>query len=269
MGDKTRMDGQKLDMHPARLAAWLAARDDWDKAKDIFPIYTEISPVGVCNHQCTFCSVDYMLDRKDAPRLDYSVMTRTLTDMATHGVLAAMFAGCGEPLIYRGKDGHDLADVILHADSVGLDTAVTTNSVLLTDKVCEKAFQAKRLRWIRTSVNAGDRETYARIHRTKPIDFDAVIRNLEQAVKIRERLGSKVILFGQIVVVPEASGRSRGSVGLERYPSNIHTVIPLAKALRDIGVDNLGVKPFKQHTVELERTRSKMYQAMDYSGNAD
>src|SRR3989338_10371059 len=145
MSDKSRIDGQKMDLHPARIAAWLAAKDDWDKAKDIFPMYMEISPIGVCNNECTFCSVDYMLDREDAPRLEYTVLERALTDMAQQGLLSAMFAAAREPLLYKNKaTGKTLADVIVHADTVGVDTAITTNAVLLTEKFAERAVQAQR-----------------------------------------------------------------------------------------------------------------------------
>ena len=165
MSDRTRIDGQKLDLHPARVAAMLAAKDDWEMAKGVFPIYMEISPVGVCNHECTFCSVDYMIDREDAPRLEYGAFARALEDMAAHGVKSIMFAGAGEPLLYRDKKSRkDLADIILLADSLGMDTAITTNAVLLTPKFCERAFTAKRLRWVRTSINAGDAGTDAKVH---------------------------------------------------------------------------------------------------------
>lgn len=262
MSDTMRIDGQKLDMHPARTAAALAAREDWEAAKQLFPIYVEVSPVGVCNHECTFCSVDYILDRTDSPRLGYDVFARTLEDMAAHGMKSVMFAGAGEPLLYKDpKTKKDLADIILAADGFGLDTAITTNAVMLNEKFCERAFQAKRLRWIRTSINAGDRDTYAKIHGTKPEDFDKVIANLAAAVKVRNRIGAGVQLRGQIVAVPAARGiKNRRSLTLiDEFPPNIHTVVPLALALREIGMDNLAVKPFKQHTVELEMTRSAMY----------
>lgn len=118
---------------------------------------------------------------------------------------------------------------------------------------------------IRTSINAGDAETYVKIHNAKRGDFNTVLRNLAEAVKIRAKFGSGVKLLCQIVVVPEACGRRRRSLVLEDMPSNIHTVVPLAKALRDIGVDNLAVKPFKQHTVELGETRSSMYDGVSYA----
>ncbi len=254
------IDGQKLHLHPKRMADWLAAKDDWGKAQYVFPIYVEISPIGACIHRCTMCSVDYMLDRKDTPRLRYGVMESTLTDMAKHGVLSTQFAGCGEPLFYRDKDAKkDLADAILHADRAGIDSSIITNAVLLLGKFTERAFSAPGFKWILASVNGGDAETHARIHRCNPSHFERVMRNLEAAVRLRDLLQSGPQIFVQIVALPEAEGRDRGSLIMERYPSNIPTIVPLAKRVRDIGVDEFHVKPFKLHTVELVESRSRMY----------
>ena len=139
--------------------------------KDIFPIYVEVSPVGFCNHDCTFCGVDYMVDRTEKPQLSAEVMKKLLTDMGRHGVLSVMFAGAGEPLLYK-----PLADCILHAHSVGIDTSITTNGVLFTDAFARRVFLAERLRWIKVSINAGTPDTYAAIHRTRPQDFDRVLK---------------------------------------------------------------------------------------------
>lgn len=278
MSDAMRIDGQKLDLHPLRVAKMIAAMDDWETAQHVSPIYIEISPVGVCNHECTFCSVDYIIDRPDHPAIPYDVFARTFEDMAKHGVLSLMFAGAGEPTLYKDKAAKkDLADIILLADGFGLKTAITTNATFLDESFCERAFTAKGLEWIRTSINAGDRETYAKIHRTKEKDFDKVVANLSAAAKIRDRLGSRVKLRGQIVAVPAAKGvqNRRRLTLIDDYPANLHTIVPLAQLLRDIGMDNLAVKPYKQHTVEqhtgdearLGATRSDMYHGTSYSSD--
>jgi MoaA/NifB/PqqE/SkfB family radical SAM enzyme len=279
MSDTTRIDGQKMDMHPEWLARFRANKDTWEGAKEIYPIYVEFSPYGVCNHECTFCSVDYILDRKDHPMLAYDVFAHTLEDMAKRGVKAVMFAGAGEPTLYHDKAASkDLADIIVLCDSLGIDTALTTNATGLDESFSERAFAAKGLKWVRASFNAGTPEAYAAIHRTKERDFHKVVANLTHAVKVRNRLGAGVQILGQIVAVPAAQGvKNRRSLRIyQEYPTNIDTIVPLARLLRDIGADNLAVKPYKQHTVELHEdaeqhlgvTRSDMYHGTSYSGDA-
>jgi GTP 3',8-cyclase len=250
MPDRYRIDSEKLSLHPRRVAAWLDGKDDWEKAKDIFPIYVEVSPVGYCNHACTFCGVDYMLDRPDKPQLKPDVMSALLGDMARHGVLSVMFAGAGEPLLYK-----TLADAIVHADSVGLDTSITTNGVLLTEAFARRAFTAKRLRWVKASINAGTPEVYAAIHRARPDDFARVLRNLETAVRVRKEMGGECTIGAQMVALPETMGADPAHPLVRvKYPSNIATAEPLARRLRDAGVDYLVIKPYSQHLMS-EETR--------------
>jgi radical SAM protein with 4Fe4S-binding SPASM domain len=257
MRDPFRIDSEKMSLHPRRVAQWLDAQHDWEKAREVFPIYVEVSPVGYCNHACTFCGVDYMLDRPEKPMLRPAVMTALLTDMHRHGVLSVMFAGAGEPLLYK-----PLADAIVHADGLGLDTSITTNGVLLTEAFAQKAFTAEHLRWIKVSINAGDRDTYARIHRTKPEDFDKVLANLEAAAKVRDKLGSKCTLGAQMVALPEVRAADpKRALMTVQYPSNYDTAPALARRLRDAGVDYLVVKPYSQHLMSSD---TRAYQGTVY-----
>jgi radical SAM protein with 4Fe4S-binding SPASM domain len=214
MSDKFRLDGQKVSFHPHRVAQWLDFKDDWEKAKNIYPIYIEVSPTGVCQHRCTFCSVDYIGYKSDF--IDVERFDDLAKEWASVGVKSNMFAGNGEPLVHPKIN--DMAASCLNS---GIDVSITTNGVLL-----DRLDPIDRVSWIKVSINAGTRDTYAKVHRTKPEDFDRVVANMAAAVK---RKGNCAI-GAQMVLLPE----------------NQHEVDTLKKIGADIGLDYVVIKPFTQ-----------------------
>src|SRR5690349_17098614 len=96
--DLYAIDSTKIGLHPQRVAQWLDAGDDLDALMQVAPIYVEISPVGQCNHRCSFCSVDYIGYK--LRKIDRSVFRDAVYSMASIGVKSVMFAGEGEPLLH-------------------------------------------------------------------------------------------------------------------------------------------------------------------------
>lgn len=221
MSDKHRIDGHKLIYHPDRVAQWVESRNDWQKAKSVYPIYVEISPVGACNHRCTFCSVDYI--GYQTRSLPFEPLIERLSEMAELGIRSVMFAGEGEPTVYKR-----LPEVLDHCSAVGIDTSLTTNMVPFTKRNVDSF--VGNCSWIKTSINAGSRETYAAVHQTKAEDYDRVLNNFRLCVERRAALGSQCTIGGQILLLPE----------------NAHEVVGLAETLKEIGVDYLVVKPYTQ-----------------------
>ena len=218
--DKFGIDDHKIHYHLDRVQDWL------HKTKTIYPIYIEISPSGACNHRCTFCAVDYIGYK---PRLlDKTLLKARIAEMAEKGVKSIMFAGEGEPLVHK-----DLAEIIAHTHKAGIDAAITTNAVLLNDKFVQAALP--HTTWIKASVNAGSPETYAKIHQTKPEDFNTVIANLKHAAAVRGRLSSPCALGAQMVLLPE----------------NAHEAYPLGEICKDAGIDYLVIKPYSQHNMSV------------------
>ncbi len=222
------IDSHKLHFHPQRVAQWDEAdrADEWEKAKEIYPIYVEISPVGACNHRCTFCAVDYIGYR--SVQLDGAILRRRLGEMAHLGVKSVMFAGEGEPLLHKETN-----TTVLAAHHNGLDLAFTTNGVLL-----HKLREIGLCKWVRISFNAGTADTYAKVHRTKKEDFRAVMENIRDAVK---RKGS-CDLGVQTVILPE----------------NVKEIETLYKLCDDMGVDYLIAKPYSQHKKSITRKYDEM-----------
>lgn len=221
--DEFRIDSTKIQFHPHRVAAWLDGKDDWEKAKSLYPLYVEVSPSGACNHRCGFCAVDYIGYK---PRnLDGARLRETLREMGSLGVKSVMFAGEGEPLLHKETNANVMA-----ATGAGMDVAFTTNGVLL-----DKLERLDLCSWVKVSINAGTRDTYAKVHRTKPEDWDRVWENLRKAT-LKRAPGKPSFTIGvQMVVLPE----------------NENEVKALQSICEDVGVDYVVLKPYSQHKMSL------------------
>ena len=239
MNDKYNIDSHKLIYHPIEVAKWISATKIEDKKK-IYPIYVEISPYGGCNHRCTFCALDFMGYKNIALKDDK--LKECISNMAKNGVKSVMFAGEGEPLLYKNLD-----DVIEHCAIEGIDSALTTNFVPTNKKAIDKFL--KYCKWIKVSLNAGTSKTYAEVHQTKSQDFDRVIENLKYAIKIRKENNYSCTLGVQTILLPD----------------NKDEAIILAKLCKEMGVDYLVIKPYSQH---LSSNNTK-YAEVDYSTMLD
>lgn len=241
--DLYQIDNHKLMQHPQRVAQWLDAGTDWDQIRKIYPLYVEISPVGQCNHRCTFCSVDYIGYQRRSIHPERLEMA--LGEMGRMGVKSVMFAGEGEPLLHV-----EIAGMIRTAKEAGIDVAITTNATPLTAELSEQCLG--NVTWLKASVNAGNTETYAAVHRTKAADFDRVLNNLSAAVRLRKLHGWSTTLGAQIVLIPE----------------NRHTVCELASTCQGIGLDYLVVKPYSQNP-NSTGTAERHYDEFDYRACED
>ena len=227
--DKYRIDSHKLIYHIPRVNSWL-------KGENIYPLYAEISPSGTCNHRCTYCALDFM---EYQPRfLDKEVLKDRLSEMSSLGLKSIMYAGEGEPLLHR-----DIGEIINRTKKVGIDVAITTNGVLLKEGLVESTLE--NITWIKVSINGATKDTYAKIHKTNPDNFDRVIENMSYAVELRQNKEYKCALGMQLILLPE----------------NWHEAELLAQQAKDIGIDYLVIKPYSQHPL----SKTTQYKDIKYS----
>jgi cyclic pyranopterin phosphate synthase len=227
--DKYRIDSHKLIYHVERTNNWL-------QGDNIYPIYVEISPIGACNHRCTYCALDYMGYQ---PRyLETNRAKELLTEMGKLGIKSVMYAGEGEPFLHK-----NMAEIINHTKKSGIDVAITSNGALFKKEIVDEALAS--ITWIKVSINAATPKTYAKIHQTAPADFDRTIENISYAVKQREANELKSAIGMQMVLLPE----------------NFNEAVLLAKKAKEIGADYLVIKPYSQH----KKSITKEYQSLTYN----
>lgn len=220
--DDIKIDDHKLSLHPIEVARWMQADHRWEGVKNIYPIYVEISPYGGCNFRCSFCAKDFLKYRPT--KIEVPVLKRTLKVMAEKGVKSILFAGEGEPLLYK-----ELGEIFEYGRSLGLDLAMSSNMAVDNHSALKSA--AVNANWIRASVNAGTAENHSLIHKCRPHVFEQVFENLAYTVEERNRAQSSCTIGTQAVLVEE----------------NKNSMIELARRSREAGVDYFVIKPYSQH----------------------
>lgn len=198
-------------LHPQRVTDWLVG-------KQIAPLLVEICPIGRCNHRCIFCAYNYTDYKGDS--LEYIKMLGVLLDMGKMGVKAIDWDTEGEPLLHPR-----LPEFINFAKYSGIDSAVETNGVLLTEDFMKKC--GHNLTYIKVSVDAACNETHYKLHRGGKKDWEKVIKNTANAVKLNTGCAIGI----QMVLLKE----------------NEDEVQKLSEIAKEIGVDWFVVKPFSVH----------------------
>lgn len=221
-----KLDGHKLLYH-------LPTLNRWRKGEVIYPILVEISPVGYCNQKCIFCAYNYLKSKKVLLKKDK--LLEIIDEFSKLGVKSIFFSGEGEPLLHP-----DIAELINYAYKKGIDVALNTNGLLLKEELSEKIL--KDLTWVRFSINAGNNESYRRIHQSNIDAFQVVIDNIKKAAALKKKNKLKVTLGVQCVYIGQP----------------LKELLQLGSILKEIGVDYFAVKPFNQHPLISFKPDKKM-----------
>lgn len=140
------------------------------------PIHVQIIPTNRCQQRCSFCSYrndGYSSNESfsSGDEIPFGKLAEIVADCEDMGVRAIEITGGGEPTCH--PQFLDLCTAILDAN---IDLGLVTNGGLWTEAHTRALAMAK---WVRFSIDAGCRETYATIRRVKPEVYDHVRDSLK------------------------------------------------------------------------------------------
>jgi len=159
---------------------------EWINTGISHPITYELDMTNICNSKCSFCFGFYEREnRKD--KITFEEAKDIVLQIKNFGGKGLIFTGGGEPLC-----NNDTIKVVEYANSIGLEVGFITNGILIDNFVAEVL--VKNCKWIRISLDAGNKETYYITHGLDSNIFYEVIKNIKLLVETKKRLWSKTII---------------------------------------------------------------------------
>ena len=213
MQEKFILDASKVLWHKDRI-------EQWRRGERFAPVTIDCALTTRCSYRCVYC-YGKMQCINQSDNMDEKTILNFLEDAAEIGVKAISFVSDGESTC-----NPHLKRAIMYGKSLGLDMALGTNGYLLKDEELEDILPC--LTYLRFNISAGEPERYAYIHGCTTQCYDKVVKTMENAVEIRDRIGGGVpVTIGmQMVLMPDFADQ----------------IIPLTKLGKEIGVDYLVIK---------------------------
>ena len=202
--------------------------EKWLVSGETAPVTLEIHPTERCSHHCPACQAQYALKISDVRhRAKYGV------DMDFR-LLDSVWRAKPEGIILSGNTGDPLnhpniMSLFETLESRGLPTVLITNGHLLGKVVCKHIL--KTCRGIRVSLDAHNSELYRSTHGVKSAIWEIVLRNIEQLVRFRSKLG----LSRNDCVI---------GVGYLTNTKTLHGMVAATKLAYNLGVDYIQFRPF-------------------------
>jgi MoaA/NifB/PqqE/SkfB family radical SAM enzyme len=203
------LDSHKLSHHFERV-------DAWEHGERIAPITVDMALSRACGAMCSFC---YAMVQEPQERavIKTAQALNLLDDFAEVGVKAVSLISDGESTLSKAY-----VPFIQHAAKVGINVGNATNGWEWEPEKIDQVLPY--LTWVRFTVAAGTPNGYAKIMYKGPEHtqvFDRAMSHIRYAVELKKRLGLKVTLGIQMVLMPEFEDE----------------IMPFAKLAVDLGVD--------------------------------
>ena len=203
------LDAHKLSYHFDRVQSW-------ENGERIAPITVDMALSRACGAMCSFC---YAMVQEPQERavIKTAHALNLLDDFAEIGVKAVSLISDGESTLSKAY-----VPFIQHAANIGIAVGNATNGWEWEPEKIDQVLPF--LTWVRFTVAAGTPSGYAKIMYKGPEHtevFDRAMSHVRYAVDLKKRLGLKVTLGIQMVLMPEFKDE----------------ILPFAKLAVDLGVD--------------------------------
>ena len=208
--EKLILDGTKIGWHLDRVKAW-------ERGERIAPITIDMALTRACNFACHFCYA--MLQENDRQVITQKVIYDFLADAAEIGVKGISLVSDGESTI-----SPVFMDTVVRGDELGISMAVGTNAFVLTRSRLEVILP--HLTYLRVNISAGEPSRYAQIMGVKEEWFHRVCENISNMVELKKKLGLKVTIGMQMVLMPDYEDQ----------------ILPLARLGKQLRPDYLVIK---------------------------
>lgn len=200
--EKFRFDGHKMLHHMDRVVAW-------QRGERIAPIHIDMGLTKFCNTACLYCYA-VVQNMSQGEMIQPDALLRYIEDCGRLGVRSIGFIGDGEPTLNPA-----VYDATVLASSHGVNTAMATNGLLLDMTRAHDLL--RNMTWIRFNLSAGTPEGFQRVHQSKARNFDLLIENIRELVRIKKAHDYKCTLGLQMVLIPECYDQvlAEARLGLE------------------------------------------------------
>ena len=207
--------------------------EHWDRVRAIIeenavvPYEIEIQPESFCNLKCEHCiGKEYRF--KHRKYIAEAIMIKIMNEIIAFNkgspnfkIQRIKFSGFyGEPLVNKKATLIGIRKAIEGGIKVGL----FTNGVLMDSEVRENIVKAD---YVHISLDAGSDMSLSRIKKSKPGDFEKIINNIRELVKLRKQTpGSNLKI----------------NVGFILNRENYNEIYNLVRILKEIGIDSVRFK---------------------------
>jgi MoaA/NifB/PqqE/SkfB family radical SAM enzyme len=214
--ESLNLDTTKIAYHMDRLEAWRSG-------ERVAPITIDMAMTQKCSYACTFCYAG--LQQNPSGPVSWDIYEQFLDDCVEighkpgEGVKAISLVSDGE-----STENPDFYKFIRKSKANGIDIASGTNGLKLQKE--ELPSLVDSLTYLRFNINAAEPIAYAEIMGTAKSNYQKVINNIKECVRLKKERGSMVTIGLQMVLLPEYADQ----------------VIPLALLGKELGVDYTIIK---------------------------